>query len=81
MKNQMTNIEEIKSLISNIEPLALMSAISQMDNIYVPQAYIEDHAEMYGFDSLEEMKEMGNYYTAYEQVDEIMRNISYEKED
>ncbi len=77
MKN--SNVEQVKELLSNIDPQTLMYAISQMNEIYVPQCYFGDHAEHYGFESIEEMKEMGNACDVYSQIDEMMHYVASEK--
>ena len=77
MKN--TNVEQVKELLSNIDPQTLMYAISQMNEIYVPQCYFGDHAEYYGFESIKEMKEMGDAHEAYCYIDEMMKYVSTTK--
>ena len=81
MENQITNIEEIKETLSTIDPQDLMYAISQMNNIYVPQSYFtKEHANQFGFESIEQMKKIGKFANMHTHVDESMSYLSDEIE-
>ena len=72
MSNQetITNEEQVKAILSNIDIDALMSVISQRNDVFIPQFYTEEHMEHYGFEDIKDMKEAGRHI--YYGVDQMM---------
>ena len=80
MENRIKDTEQIKKMLETIDPEYLMYAVSQMNEIFVPQWYNNDHAEMYGFEDVNEMREVCNEeYYLYDSVDYAVRDIQAER--
>tara|TARA_R110000822_G_scaffold65772_9_gene160943 strand:- start:1531 stop:1773 length:243 start_codon:yes stop_codon:yes gene_type:complete len=79
MNTQITNEEQIKAMLSNVDIDALMSVIHQRDDVFMPQSYTEEHMGYYGFESIKAMKHAGRYM--YYGIDEMMKEAREEAEE
>ena len=80
MKNETTTTtmktKEIQKLVSKLTDKELMTLVGEMvnqDRLCIPQFYNSNHAEYYGFKSVEQM----NKYTdhLYQFIDEMVMDI------
>tara|TARA_R110000803_G_scaffold13421_2_gene37751 strand:- start:424 stop:687 length:264 start_codon:yes stop_codon:yes gene_type:complete len=81
MNTRNTNVEQIKEILSTIDPQQLMTAMSQMNDVYTPQCYFNEHAIDRGFKSVSHMREVGRACDIYAQVDELMDYVAGEIEE
>lgn len=72
--NTMTQ-EQIQQLVSELSEKQLMTIVGEMVNqnrLCIPQFYNSNHANFYGFDSIEEMNDKTN--SLYESIDEMVED-------
>ena len=81
MNTRNTNVEQIKEILSTIDPQQLMYAMSQMNDVYVPQCYFNEHAIDRGFKNVSHMRAVGKACDIYAQVDELMDYVADEIEE
>jgi hypothetical protein len=72
MENRINNTQEIIKMLETIDPQYLMYAISQMNEVFVPQCYFTEHAQKYGFEDVNEMRILNEEYSMYTEIDNVV---------